>query len=169
MAAFQAHLGRPLEIQEMTDIQKETIKVLNDLIETSKDGEAGFKDLAENTKNEQLRSVFTKRAADTAGAATELQALVRSLGGDPETSTSVAGDLHRRWVDLKSAVTGKDDAALLNEAERGEDVAKKNYSKALENKDLTPDVRAVIQKQYDGVLRNHDQIKALRDQARAQK
>jgi uncharacterized protein (TIGR02284 family) len=39
----------------------------------------------------------------------------------------------------------------------------------LENQDLTPDIRAVIQKQYEGVLRNHDQIKALRDQARAQK
>ncbi|MCW2292436.1 uncharacterized protein (TIGR02284 family) [Pseudomonas sp. BIGb0408] len=153
----------------MTDIHKETIKILNDLIETSKDGEAGFKDLAENTNNEQLRGVFTKRAADTSGASAELQALVRTLGGDPETTTSVSGDLHRRWVDLKSAITGKDDAALLNEAERGEDVAKKSYSKALENNDLTPDVRAVIQRQYDGVLRNHDQIKALRDQARAQK
>lgn len=153
----------------MTDVTKETIKVLNDLIETSKDGEAGFKDLAENTKNEHLRSVFTRAAGDTASAAAELQGLVRNLGGDPETTTSVAGDLHRRWVDLKSAVTGKDDAALLNEAERGEDVAKKSYRKALENSDVAPDVRAVIQKQYDGVLRNHDKIKALRDAARAQK
>ena len=154
---------------KMTDVHKETIKVLNDLIETSKDGEAGFKDLAEHTKNEHLRSVFTSRAADTASAAAELQGLVRNLGGDPETTTSVSADLHRRWVDLKSAITDKDDAALLNEAERGEDVAKKSYSKALENKDLTPDIRAVVQKQYEGVLRNHDQIKALRDQARAEK
>lgn len=54
--------------------------------------------------------------------------------------------LHRRWVDLKSAITGKDDAALLNEAERGEDLAKKSYNKALENKDLTPEIRALVQK-----------------------
>lgn len=153
----------------MTDIHKETIKVLNDLIETSKDGEAGFKDLAEHTKNDHLRGVFASRAADTASAAVELQAIVTRLGGEPETTTSVGADLHRRWVDLKAALTGKDDEALLNEAERGEDVAKKSYSKALENQHLTPDVRAVIQKQYDGVLRNHDQIKALRDQARAAK
>ncbi|MFF7706669.1 PA2169 family four-helix-bundle protein [Pseudomonas sp. NPDC007930] len=153
----------------MTDIIKENIKELNDLIETSKDGEAGFKDLAEHTKHEPLRSVFLKRASETGAAASELQALVVTLGGKPETSTSVSGDLHRRWIDLKAAITGKDDAALLNEAERGEDVAKKSYSKALENQHLTPDVRAVIQKQYDGVLRNHDQIKALRDQARAAK
>lgn len=153
----------------MTDITKETIKVLNDLIETSKDGEAGFKDLAEQTKSAELKAVFTSAAADTASAAAELQGLVRQLGGDPETSTSVAGDLHRRWVDLKAAITGKDDAALLNEAERGEDVAKMSYTKALENADVAPEVRAVIQKQYEGVLRNHDKVKALRDQARAQK
>lgn len=153
----------------MTDANKENISVLNDLIETSKDGEAGFKDLAEHTKNTELKAIFTSAAGDTAAAAAELQGLVRQLGGDPETTTSVAGDLHRRWVDLKSAVTGKDDEALLNEAERGEDVAKKSYKKALENTDITADVRAVIQKQFDGVMRNHDKVKALRDQARAQK
>jgi uncharacterized protein (TIGR02284 family) len=151
---------------EMTDAHKETIKVLNDLIETSKDGEAGFKDLAENTNNAELKGVFT---ADTASGAAELQAYVRQLGGEAETTTSVAGDLHRRWVDLKSAITGKDDVALLNEAERGEDVAKKSYTKALENKDVTPEAHALIQKQFEGVMRNHDKIKALRDAARAQK
>lgn len=152
----------------MTDTNKDTIKVLNDLIETSLDGKKGFEDLAEHAKDEQLRQVFLARASDTSRAASELQGLVRTLGGDPEDSTSVAGDLHRRWVDLKSLVTGKDEAALLNEAERGEDVAKKRYKDALE-KDLPANVRAVVEKQYQGVLQNHDQIKALRDQARARK
>ncbi|WP_263264488.1 PA2169 family four-helix-bundle protein [Pseudomonas sp. RIT-PI-S] len=153
----------------MTDTQKETIELLNDLIQTSKNGEAGFKDLAEHTKNEHLRSVFSSRATDTAQAAAELQQLVARLGGEAETDTSLAGDLHRGWLDVKAALTGHDDVALLNEAERGEDVAKKQYSKALEHTSLAQDARVVIQKQYDGVLRNHDQIKALRDQARAQK
>jgi uncharacterized protein (TIGR02284 family) len=165
---LQDPLGRPLRRYNMTDVNKETISVLNDLIETSKDGEAGFKDLAEHTTSTELKAVFTAAATDTASAAVELQALVRTLGGDPETTTSVAGDLHRRWVDLKSAVTGKDDLALLNEAERGEDVAKKSYKKALENTEISTEARALIQKQFDGVMRNHDKVKALRDQARAQ-
>src|SRR3546814_8454090 len=81
----------------MTDINKESISVLNDLIETSKDGQEGFKTCAEDIKHPQLKALFVQRAADCATAAAELQAAVRSLGGDPETSTSVAGDLHRRW------------------------------------------------------------------------
>ena len=107
----------------MTDMNKEAISVLNDLIETSKDGQEGFKTCAEDIKHPELKTLFVQRSADCATAAAELQSAVRSMGGDPETSTSVSGDLHRRWVDVKSMFTGKDEEAVLNEAERGEDHA----------------------------------------------
>ncbi|HTN31176.1 MAG TPA: PA2169 family four-helix-bundle protein [Pseudomonas sp.] len=145
---------------------KQTVSVLNDLIETCKDGEEGFRICAEDIRRPELKTLFTTRARQCAEAATELQQLVRQLGGDPETDTSVGGDLHRRWVDLKSAITGKDDESILNECERGEDVAKRNYQKALE-KDLPASVKTVVQRQYEGVLRNHDEVRALRNAARA--
>ena len=154
----------------MTDINKESIKVLNDLIETSKDGQEGFKTCAEDIKHPELKALFAKHSADCAAAAAELQAAVRSMGGDPETSTSVAGDLHRRWVDVKSMFTGKDEEAVLNEAERGEDHALKAYKEAIEtiNKHNLVGIRDLVERQYHGVQRNHDQVKALRNQARAQ-
>lgn len=142
-----------------------TISVLNDLIETSMDGEAGFRTCAEDVKDAGLKSVFTNRAQECALAAKELQTMVLGFGGTPEDDTSVAGDLHRRWVDLKALVSGKDEEAILNECERGEDVAKKRYAEALE-KELPLSARELVQRQYDGVLRNHDQIKALRTSAR---
>ena len=145
----------------------DTIKILNNLIETSKDGEAGFRTCAKDVKDPQLQSLFNNRARECAAAAGELQGLVLELGGKPEDSTSVGGDMHRRWVDLKSLITGKSDEAILNECERGEDVAKKHYAEALEKQDLPAHVREVIQRQYAGVIRNHDQIKALRNIARA--
>ena len=113
-----------------------------------------------------MKTLFNQRASECGQAAQELQAIVIRLGGDPEDSTSMSGDLHRRWVDLKSLITGKDDEAILNECERGEDVAKKSYHKALE-KALPEDIRQIVQRQYDGVLRNHDQVKMLRDAERA--
>ena len=91
----------------MTDINKESISVLNDLIETSKDGQKGFATCAEDIKHPELKALFVKRSADCAAAAAELQTAVRALGGDPEESGSVAGALHRGWVDVKSMVTGK--------------------------------------------------------------
>ena len=82
------------------------------------------------------------------------------------SSTSVSADLHRRWVDLKSIITGKDEESILNECERGEDVAMKSYKNAL-SKDLPANIRSIVEKQFEGVQRNHDQVKALRDIARA--
>lgn len=144
------------------------ISTLNDLIETCKDGEEGFRQCAEDLHDPQIRSTFNDRARGCAEAARELQEVVVEYGGDPQKGSSVSGSLHRRWVDVKSAVTGKDEVSVLNECERGEDVAVKSYRNALE-KELPPDVRAIVERQYNGVLRNHDQVKALRDKARAAK
>jgi uncharacterized protein (TIGR02284 family) len=156
----------------MTDINKESISLLNDLIETSKDGEKGFQTSAEDIKRPDVKAFFLSRSAEIATAVRELQAEVRALGGDPETSSSVSGTLHRAWVDLKSTLTGKDDVAVLNEVERGEDVALKAYKEARQKaieKNLPAAVTSLIDKQLQGVQANHDKVKALRDAARAEK
>lgn len=147
-----------------TDNLDKTIDVLNDLIETSKDGEAGFRSCAEDVNSLELKSLFNERALECAAAAEELQTLVLGLGGDPEDDTSMSGDLHRRWIDFKALLGGQDELAILDECERGEDVAKKRYSEALEN-ELPSNIRERVQHQYADVLRNHDQIKALRNSA----
>jgi uncharacterized protein (TIGR02284 family) len=139
------------------------VSVLNDLIETSKDGEKGFRKAAEDTKTASLKQLFADRAEDCARGATELQGIVQRLGGKPETGGTVGGALHRGWVDVKAAVSHRTDHAILAECERGEDVAKKNYRDALD-KELPADVRAAVERQYQGVIENHDRIRDLRDQ-----
>ncbi|MBA1199854.1 PA2169 family four-helix-bundle protein [Pseudomonas plecoglossicida] len=156
----------------MSNPNKDVIDVLNDLIEYSKDGEKGFKTSAEDVKNPELKAFFVKRAAGCATSAAELQSEVRRLGGDPETSTSVSGDLHRGWVNLKSMLTGKDDEAILNEVERGEDHALKAYKEAREKlvklgRTATDSSYNLVETQLQGVQRNHDEVKVLRDAARA--
>lgn len=151
---------------DLTDDRKDLVRTLNKLIETCKDGEAGFKVCAEDVKRPDMKQLFSKRSRQCAEAAEELQRSVLELGGEPEDSTSVGADLHRRWVDLKSLITGKDEEAILNEAERGEDVAKKRYSEAM-TQNLPADIRSMVERQYQGVLRNHDEVRALRDVERA--
>ena len=141
-----------------------TISTLNTLIETCKDGQEGFKQAAEGIQRSDVKSVFYELGQQRAKFAGELQSLVREMGDDPETTSSTAGALHRGWINIKSAITGKDDAAILNEAERGEDVAVNAYKKALEE-NLPANVQTVVQQQSTEVKAGHDKVRGLRDAA----
>ena len=146
-------------------MQKSTqdfIKTLDGLVETCKDGEQGFREAAEGVQRSDLRSVFNEYSRQRAQFANELQIQVARIGGDPPRSGSVGGSLHRGWINLKSAITGKDDHAILDEAERGEDVAVKSYQDALAD-ELPSDLRSIVEEQYRQVLEAHANIRALRD------
>lgn len=144
----------------------DVISTLNGLIETCKDGQDGFKTAAEGVERSDLKSTFYDIGQERAQFAGELQALVRDLGGDPETSGSISATLHRGWINIKSVVTGQDESAILNEAERGEDSAKKAYKDALEE-NLPANVVSVIQRQAAAVNAAHDRVRNLRDAANA--
>jgi len=144
----------------------DVIATLNDLIQTSRDGEEGFRTCAESAKDPELQAVFKTGGRRCAESVRELQAEVTRLGGKAEQSGSLAGSAHRRWLGIKSAITGKDDKAVLAECERGEDVAKASYEAALK-KDLPPGIRGIVQRQYEGVLQNHDKVRGLERAAKA--
>ncbi|MDQ6737609.1 MAG: PA2169 family four-helix-bundle protein [Gemmatimonadota bacterium] len=142
----------------------ETISVLNDLIETCKDGVKGFRTAADSVKDARAKSMFTSRATEIEQASTQLAAAVRKLGGDPEKSGSAAGAVHRGWIDLKAAVTGKSDEAVLAECERGEDHAVNTYDDALK-KDLPADVRTMVEQQRRGAVANRDAMRQMKHAA----
>ena len=141
------------------------VDTLNDLIETCKDGEYGFGACAEHAKSASLRQTLLARAEGCRLAASELQALVRQCGGRAEEDGTVAGSLHRGWVAVRETLSGYSDVAILEECERGEDVALDRYRKAL-RADLPPVAKEVVERQYEGVKRNHASVRMLRDQER---
>ena len=140
----------------------DVISTLNDLIETSRDGEEGFRQCAETVRNPNLKPFFEQKAERCREAVTQLQHIVREMGGDPEKSSSVSGTMHRFWVSLRSSISTMNDHAILAECERGEDVAKRSYEKAL-SQDLPGDVRRVVERQYAEVKANHDKVREMRN------
>src|SRR5437762_14142355 len=143
--------------------QKEITSPINNLIETLKDGEKGFKEAADAVKDPELKSLFTEYSAQRHQFASELQTELRSLSGaEPETGGSAAGAMHRGWINLKSAITSKDEGAILAECERGEDSAVQEFEKAMRN-DLVSPVRDIVSRQYSEIKSAHDRIKNLRD------
>jgi uncharacterized protein (TIGR02284 family) len=146
----------------------EMVSTLNSLIETLKDGQEGFRQAAEAVKDSTLKTLFSEYSLQRGKFAGELQnEVIRSLGDSkPEETSSVAGALHRTWINLKSALTSGDDHAILAECERGEDSAVAEYRKAIEDKDLSSPLRDIVSRQYTDVKAAHDRVKALRDQTK---
>jgi uncharacterized protein (TIGR02284 family) len=137
---------------------------LNDLIETCKDSQEGFKQAADKINDGQIRTLFLKYSVQRAQFAGELQAEVARLGAEPAKTGSTAGALHRGWIDLKAALTGGDNHSILVEAERGEDAAVKNYREAL-GKELPSDLHEIVRAQLREINQTHDIVRQLRDGA----
>lgn len=148
------------------DINNDAIDTLNDLLESCRDGEYGFRECSEHTKAVDVKTVFNQRAGDCRSAASELRQLIIELGGEPDEGGTVSEALHRGWVSVKGTLSGYSDYDMLDECERAEDVALARYRKALKQ-NLPMHAKAVVERQAQGAKTNHDQIKAMRDAHKA--
>ncbi len=147
---------------ENPEVDDDVIETLNDLLESCRDGEYGYRECAEHIKQPDLKAVLQSHEQDCRSAGAQLQTLITQLGGKPDEGGTVGGALHRGWVSVRGSLMGNSDQAMMDEAERGEDIALSRYRKALKQT-LPPSVRDMIERQFAGAQRNHDQIKALRD------
>jgi uncharacterized protein (TIGR02284 family) len=143
-----------------------SVDVLNQLLETARDGEKGFNDAAESTDNPDLRATLQGFAAQRAAFVTELTQLIQSVGGDPHDTGHIAGAVHRGWMNVKEAFSKREDKAILEECERGEDYAKKSFTEALDEP-LPENIRTVVQRMASEVKMAHDRVRGLRDRAKA--
>ena len=144
---------------------QESIEKLNDLAETIKDSEEGYRTAADGTKDQETKTLFERYAEQRHRMNEDLKACIRSLGVEPPESGSAAGHVHRIWTSIKSAVSRDDALAMLEECERGEDFTKKEFREALDI-GLPLGLRPALETMYTQVLEAHDQVKALRDQHR---
>jgi uncharacterized protein (TIGR02284 family) len=143
-------------------------QVTQDLIETLEDGKEGFARAAERlegTERADLCAPFADFSAQRGRFAAELQAMAASYGDRVDKNGSVAGTLHRGWMAIKDAVSGMGDAeGVLDAAEQGEDHAVAEYERALQE-DISPDLRAVVERQLTEIRAAHDMVRSARDTA----
>jgi uncharacterized protein (TIGR02284 family) len=140
----------------------DVIETLDDLLQSCRDGEYGFRECGAHAVAQDIKTLMLRHADECRDAGVELQGLIRQLGGQPDEGGSISGAVHRGWVSVRGTLSGYSDEAMLEECERGEDVALARYRKALKE-DLPAPIRAVVERQAQGAQRNHDQVKALRD------
>lgn len=138
------------------------ITILNALITTTIDSANGFEDAAEDDDASTFRSMFQDFAQERRLLVARLQDRVRQLGGTPSDDGSLKAGMHRRWEDLKKAITGREDRAVIDEVERGEDHIKETYAATLADRSISQPTREVIEQCFTSVLRGHDTVARLK-------
>jgi uncharacterized protein (TIGR02284 family) len=136
------------------------VSTLNQLIQTCKDGEQGFRIAAESVEDLNLRHLLESYAQQRSEFAAELQDQVLRLDQDPSDSGHLSASFHRGWMEIRAIASGRDEGAIIAECERGEDLAVKSYQQALEST-LRPELRVLVERQFLKVKEAHDQIRSL--------
>ncbi len=124
----------------------------------------GYKTAASETKDSDLKMMFTEFSEQSNRFARELENMLPSDAKSPKDSTLLSGKLYRVWMDIKSAITAHDRKAILSSCEFGEDVALKAYREVLDKQnELDSQVISVVTQQKDKIQEGHDKVKRLRD------
>lgn len=149
----------------MDNKNDQTVDVLNTLIEINNDRIQGYLTASKETEEADLKTLFAELAHVSQKCKQELAEEVGKLGGTSTTETTTSGKFYRAWMDIKSALTGKDRKAILNSCEFGEDVAKKTYDDVMKNHstELSSAQNQLVSDQYSRIKAGHDKIKNLRD------
>jgi uncharacterized protein (TIGR02284 family) len=133
----------------------EVLDQLNRLLTRAHDAENGYQEAAENVKDDELKGLFLAQSRERAEFGRELEREIRALGGEPDGGTSLASDLHRAWINLKSAVSGHTDKAVAEECQRGDSEALTDYKDALEQTDIAASTRELLLRQKSKVESAH--------------
>lgn len=142
--------------------KNDELTILGTLNSTLTDSIKGYREAADHAEAQHLKQLFSKMADERASAAGELRAEVTRLGGEADDKGSTAGFLHQRFLDLKAAVAGQDDKAIVNEVERGEDYLKEKFETALASDKLTGSSRETVERLFQSVREGHDRVSELK-------
>jgi len=142
-----------------------TIEMLNDLIKINNDRIVGYEKAIEEAKGKEqdLKTIFEKMIGESTAYKNELVEKAEALGDENVADeTTVTGDIYRAWMEIKS--TFKDDPdTILDSCEFGEDAWRRAYENALAQEDIDPEVKNLIQRQYEAEKPSHDLIKQKRN------
>jgi uncharacterized protein (TIGR02284 family) len=126
-------------------------KKLNELLEKNYDAEKGYKKAAEIVENPQLKQFFETQAQNRYDFGHELKTEIKSYGETPDKGTSISGDMHRAWMDIKTTFTSNDEEAILNEVKKGEKSAVEEYNEIINDTTLPPTTQSILSKQRESI------------------
>ncbi len=144
---------------------EEIVDDLNDLVKINNDRIQGYEKAVEDTEDTQLDDLFRHYIIQSQGFRSQLAEHIVRIDGmavSDATTSDVSSKIHRAWIDIKSAVTGKDTDTVLSSVEFGENAALEAYRDAIEKDHIPAYIKEDLMKQMGQLEDALDKIKAMR-------
>jgi uncharacterized protein (TIGR02284 family) len=129
--------------------------VVDRLTTTCADSAKGFAEASRDVRSEGLRKLLSDAAVQRKQFVRELQTVAKAYGdaAPPSPTGTVAGTVHRGWMQLKAVLTGGSDNAILAAClSEEQSTTLQAYREALE-KPLPEDLRTLFERHFESVLR----------------
>ena len=151
-------------LNKSTENPKVVIRDLTDLLHLVYDSKEGYQHAAETTKTPELHKFFLTFVHEREVYANELKEHIAFHGGKAhDEEGGVLGGLHRTWITIKDALTGKGDAALLAAIITGEQAAIAKFDECIADHRDHADHLKLLVKQRDGIWTALGEIEVLKD------
>ena len=143
---------------------KEIVDDLNDLVKINNDRMQGYEKAIEDNEDPQLDDLFRHYVIQSQNFRSQLAEHIVRIDGlavSDATSTDVSSKLHRAWIDIKSALTGKDRDSVLSSVEFGESAAVEAYEDAIEKDHIPAYIKEDLEKQLTELKASYAKIKSM--------
>jgi len=143
----------------MNNIQSSSLKtkdeVINDLkelLELVNDGKEGYHTAAEATDTPELKALFSKLSGERLVYAAELKEHIAQHGGEAENENGgILGGLHRTWLNIKEALSSKENSALIETIITGEKAVIAKYDELIADFADHADHMELLKSQREGI------------------
>lgn len=142
---------------------KELAERLNELLEKNYDTEKVFKNAADDVNNIRLKEFFQVKAKQRYDFGHQLKSEIRSLGESPDKGSSLGGDTHRAWMNIKSAFSTDKEENVLEEVVRAEKAAIEDYNEIIRIDGFPPSTANLLMKQRNAIQRSLQEVKELEE------
>jgi len=137
------------------------IGALKDIIEVCRDGEQGYAVAARDVQDSWLVQLFWSYSNQRARFAVALEYELQKLGAQADSKQTMAGWIHRKWLEVRTSLDHGAAIGVLLECERGENAARAKYEKAL-SIPLPQRVQEVLLDQLAEIRAAHDRFDHMR-------
>jgi uncharacterized protein (TIGR02284 family) len=156
MAGLLQRLGKSKNMESIKasslKSKEEVISDLKELVTLVNDGREGYQSAAEATDTPELKALFAKFSGERIVYAAELKEHIATHGGAAENEDGgIIGGLHRTWINIKQALSSKEDKAILSAVTDGERAAIAKYDEFIADYADHADHLELLTEQRDGI------------------